>query len=151
MHGSSRRGFLRASGAVAAAPVLAPLFGSGAARAQAGSVLTIAYNTTLPGWDPTSSAHTANPVVQSIFKSVFDQYVDQNPDLSFKPGILTRWEFPHPDPCDRFVPTDSCPRDNRLCPRNRTFLLPRREPETGLRFCRFGGRGPRVHGHRRVS
>jgi peptide/nickel transport system substrate-binding protein len=93
MHGSSRRGFLRASGAVAAAPVLAPLFGSGAARAQAGSVLTIAYNTTLPGWDPTSSAHTANPVVQSIFKSVFDQYVDQNPDLSFKPGILTRWEW----------------------------------------------------------
>ena len=88
----SRRRFLRASGAALAAPVVSSLTSAAPARA-ADSVLTIAYNTTLPGWDPTSSAHAANPVVQSIYKSVFDSYVDQNPDLSFKPGILTRWEW----------------------------------------------------------
>jgi len=88
----SRRRFLRASGVALAAPVVSSLTSAAPARA-ADSVLTIAYNTTLPGWDPTSSAHAANPVVQSIYKSVFDSYVDQNPDLSFKPGILTRWEW----------------------------------------------------------
>ena len=89
----SRRRFLRAAGAALAAPALSSLPVTVRARESADSVLTIAYNTTLPGWDPTSSAHAANPVVQSIYKSVFDSYVDQNADLSFKPGILTRWEW----------------------------------------------------------
>ncbi len=30
-----------------------------------------------------------NPTIQSNYKSVFDQYVDQNPNLTFKPGLLT--------------------------------------------------------------
>ena len=54
-------------------------------------VLTIAYNVNLPSWDPTVGVSAVNPTIQSIYKSVFDQYVDQNPDLSFKPGLLTGW------------------------------------------------------------
>ena len=54
-------------------------------------VLTIAYNVNLPSWDPTVGLSAVNPTIQSIYKSVFDQYVDQNPDLSFKPGLLTGW------------------------------------------------------------
>ncbi len=53
--------------------------------------LTIAYNVNLPSWDPTVGLSAVNPTIQSIYKSVFDQYVDQNPDLSFKPGLLTGW------------------------------------------------------------
>ena len=54
-------------------------------------VLTIAYNVNLPSWDATVGLSAVNPTIQSIYKSVFDQYVDQNPDLSFKPGLLTGW------------------------------------------------------------
>lgn len=54
-------------------------------------VLTIAYNVNLPSWDPTVGLSAVNPTIQSIYKSVFDQYVDQDPDLSFKPGLLTGW------------------------------------------------------------
>ena len=55
--------------------------------------LTIAYNVTLPSWDPTVGLSAVNPTIQSIYKSVFDQYIDQNPDLSFKAGLLTDWSW----------------------------------------------------------
>jgi len=55
--------------------------------------LTIAYNVTLPSWDPTVGPSAVNPTIQSIYKSVFDQYIDQNPDLSFKEGLLTDWSW----------------------------------------------------------
>ncbi len=53
--------------------------------------LTIAYHVSVPAWDPTTGLSSVNPQLQSIYKSVFDQYIDQNPDLSFKPGLLTDW------------------------------------------------------------
>ncbi|HVY04918.1 MAG TPA: ABC transporter substrate-binding protein [Burkholderiales bacterium] len=83
----SRRRFLQASGATALSALLYGPY----ARAQSGKTLTIAYNTSLPSLDPTSSAKTSSPAVQSIFKAIFDPYVDQNPDLGFKPGALTKW------------------------------------------------------------
>ena len=60
-------------------------------KAQAGDSLTIAYNVNLPSWDPTVGPSAVNPTIQSIYKSVFDQFIDQDPDLSFKPGLLTDW------------------------------------------------------------
>jgi peptide/nickel transport system substrate-binding protein len=87
----SRRQFIQTVGAAAAAaPALGLIGTSPAARAQ-GKALTIAYNVNLPSWDPTVGLSAVNPTIQSIYKSVFDQYVDQNPDLSFKPGLLTKW------------------------------------------------------------
>ncbi|MEM9371278.1 MAG: ABC transporter substrate-binding protein [Pseudomonadota bacterium] len=53
--------------------------------------LTIAYNVSLPSWDATVGPSAVNPTIQSIYKSVFDQFIDQDPDLSFKPGLLTEW------------------------------------------------------------
>ncbi|MFC3226878.1 ABC transporter substrate-binding protein [Marinibaculum pumilum] len=73
------------AGAVAVAAV------PGDARAADDKTLTIAYNVNLPSWDPTVGLSAVNPTIQSIYKSVFDTYIDQNPDLSFKPGILTEW------------------------------------------------------------
>ena len=61
-----------------------------AALAQSGE-LTIAYNVALPSWDATTGPSAVNPTIQAIYQAVFDQYVDQEPDLSFVPGILTEW------------------------------------------------------------
>ena len=87
----SRRRFLQATGAAAAAPIVGPLLGAQPSFAQAGKVLTIAYNVALPSWDPTTGPSAVNPTIQSIYKAVFDSYIDQEPDLSFKPGLLTKW------------------------------------------------------------
>lgn len=88
----SRRRFLQASGATAlSATSIAGLLQGGFAHAQSGGTLTIAYNTALPSLDPTNSAKTSSPAVQSIFKAIFDPYIGQNPDLSFGPGALTKW------------------------------------------------------------
>ena len=88
----SRRHFLQSVGVAGAmAPALGLVTPGRAARAQGSKALTIAYNVNLPSWDPTVGLSAVNPTIQSIYKSVFDQYIDQNPDLSFKPGLLTKW------------------------------------------------------------
>ena len=86
----SRRRVLRYGAAGALAAPAVSLFGSGA-LAQSADALTIAYNVTLPSWDPTVGLSAVNPTIQSIYKTVFDQYIDQNTDLSFRPGLLTDW------------------------------------------------------------
>ena len=91
MNGFSRRHFLRTVGAAAAAAPALGILGKNARAAVQNKALTIAYNVDLPSWDPTVGTSAVNPTIQSIYKSVFDQYVDQNPDLSFKPGLLTKW------------------------------------------------------------
>ena len=82
----SRRRFLGATGVAAASPLVGSLLVTTPAYAQSGKVLTIAYNVALPSWDPTTGASAVNPTIQSVYKAVFDSYIDQNPDLSFKPG-----------------------------------------------------------------
>lgn len=56
-----------------------------------GDELTIAYNVNLPSFDPTVGLSGVNPTIQGIYQSIFDQYIGQEPDLSFKPGLLTEW------------------------------------------------------------
>lgn len=63
---------------------------AGAARAE-GDTLTIAYNVNVPAWDPTTGYSAVNPTIQSIYRSVFDQFVGQKPNLDFQPGLLTEW------------------------------------------------------------
>src|ERR1700735_1887075 len=83
----TRRGLVAGSLTLASVDRIVPIR---AARAEAGTV-TIAYNVNLPSWDPTVGPSAVNPTIQAVYKSVFDQYVDQNPNLSFKPGLLTKW------------------------------------------------------------
>ncbi|KZL05042.1 Periplasmic dipeptide transport protein precursor [Pseudovibrio axinellae] len=85
----SRRNFLGASAAFAS---LATLPG-GHVLAQGARGITIAYNIPVLSWDPTTGPAAVNPVLQAIYLAVFDRYVDQKPDLSFGPGILTDWGF----------------------------------------------------------
>ncbi|MFN3644608.1 MAG: ABC transporter substrate-binding protein [Gemmobacter sp.] len=53
--------------------------------------LVIAYNVTLPSWDPTVGPSAVNPTIQGLYLSVFDRFIDQNPDLTPAPGLLTEW------------------------------------------------------------
>lgn len=83
-----RRGFLRQGGLA-----LAALGSSGPLQvlAQSGNTLTIAYNVDLPSWDPTVGPSAVNPTIQSLYKAVFSQFIDQNADLSLKPDLLSQW------------------------------------------------------------
>src|SRR6185295_15452139 len=83
------REFLKYSGVGAAAVAALPR--SRRAVAADANTLTIAYNVALPSWDPTVGPSAVNPTIQSLYHCVFDPYIDQNPDLSFKPGLLTEW------------------------------------------------------------
>src|SRR5215469_18106740 len=85
----SRRSLLKLTGGAAALPLTSGLVGSSAQAA--GGTLTIAYNVNLPSFDPTVGVSAVNPTIQSIYQSVFDPYIGQAPDLSFKPGLLTKW------------------------------------------------------------
>ncbi|WP_315762557.1 MULTISPECIES: ABC transporter substrate-binding protein [unclassified Bradyrhizobium] len=84
----SRRTLLQLAGA-AALPLTSGL--SLQSAQAAGSTLTIAYNVNLPSFDPTVGASAVNPTIQSIYQAIFDPYIGQAPDLSFKPGLLTKW------------------------------------------------------------
>jgi dipeptide transport system substrate-binding protein len=85
---NTRRGFMRQSGLA-----LAALGSAGPLRvlAQTQSTLTIAYNVDLPSWDPTVGPSAVNPTIQSLYKAVLSQFIDQKPDLSLKPDLLTEW------------------------------------------------------------
>jgi peptide/nickel transport system substrate-binding protein len=61
------------------------LIGARPAMAQSDE-LVIAYNVNLPSWDPTVGPSAVNPTIQGIYQSVFDQYINQDPDLSFTPA-----------------------------------------------------------------
>ncbi len=53
--------------------------------------LTIAFNVALPSFDPTTGPSAVNPTIQAIYRSIFDQYIGQKPNLDFEPGLLTAW------------------------------------------------------------
>lgn len=67
------------------------LFAKSSAVAANKDTLTIAFNVNVPSFDPTSGPSSVNPTIQAIYRSVFDQYIGQKPDLSFQPGLLTAW------------------------------------------------------------
>ncbi|WP_158811823.1 ABC transporter substrate-binding protein [Beijerinckia sp. L45] len=60
-------------------------------QAADNGTLTIAYHVNLPSFDPTMGPSGVNPSIQAIYRSVFDQYIGQKPDLSWEPGLLTAW------------------------------------------------------------
>lgn len=61
--------------------------------AQTQKTLTIAYNVDLPSWDPTVGPSAVNPTIQSLYKAVMAQFIDQNANLDLKPDLLTEWSW----------------------------------------------------------
>ena len=89
MYKPTRRETLALGAGALIASVIGP---RGAAEAAAmGDTLTIAYNVNLPAFDPTVGPSAVNPTIQAIYRSVFDQYIGQKPNLAFEPGLLTDW------------------------------------------------------------
>lgn len=75
------------------------LLGSGAAAFAVGWLgrqvlaadkdsVTIAWPSDVPTWDPNQRF---TPDAQPIFKAVYDQPLDQNPDLSLRPNLIKKW------------------------------------------------------------
>ncbi|MBI1396596.1 MAG: peptide ABC transporter substrate-binding protein [Betaproteobacteria bacterium] len=93
-HALSRRRFLRTAGGLAAAAGLpVSMLDSARAVTASDSTLTIAYGATPPSWDPTVGISAMDPALQSIYRSVFDTFIDQGPDLGLRPGIVTDWAW----------------------------------------------------------
>ncbi len=86
----SRRSLLGLMGGAATLPLIGKSFISDAFAQDAGT-LTIAYNVNLPAFDPTVGGSAVNPTIQSLYQAIFDPYIAQNADLTFKPGLLTKW------------------------------------------------------------
>jgi peptide/nickel transport system substrate-binding protein len=63
------------------------------AQAAASGQLTIAYPADVPTWDPNARTLTS---AQSLYKLIFDQPLTQNPDVSIKPALITKWNFDTP-------------------------------------------------------
>ncbi len=87
MFNVTRRQAFATSGGLLAALLAPQRFAS----AAAGDTLNIAYNVNLPSFDPDVGPSSVNPTIQAIYRSVFDQYVGQKPNLAFEPGLLTGW------------------------------------------------------------
>ena len=77
--------------ALGAGGLIAGLIGPRGRARAASDTLTIAYNVNLPSFDPTVGPSAVNPTIQAIYRSVFDQYIGQKPNLAFEPGLLTAW------------------------------------------------------------
>jgi len=87
MFNVTRRQALAASGGLLSTLLAPQRF----AIAAASGTLNIAYNVNLPSFDPETGPSSVNPTIQAIYRSVFDQYIGQKPNLSFEPGLITAW------------------------------------------------------------
>ena len=70
---------------------LSALLWSQEARAAIGPTLTIAYNIAPPGWDPNSGSYSTSPGLQTIFRTLYDPYIEQAEDLSLRPGVMDQF------------------------------------------------------------
>ena len=86
MFNVTRRQALAGSGGLLASLLAPTRFAT-----AAGSTLNIAYNVNLPSFDPDVGPSSVNPTIQAIYRSIFDQYIGQKPNLAFEPGLLTGW------------------------------------------------------------
>ena len=83
MVNTTRRVFL----GIAAGAVSLPHFAAAAAGKDA---VTIGWPNDVPSWDPNQRFV---PDAQSLFKAVFDQPLDQDPELRLIPHLISKWEL----------------------------------------------------------
>lgn len=86
MNDLDRRLFMKLAGAAGCALLVRPDF------AFAGEIdnISIAWMTDPVTWDPNQRLA---PDPQTILKTVFDQPIDQTPDLKLVPGLFTEWKM----------------------------------------------------------
>jgi peptide/nickel transport system substrate-binding protein len=84
----SRRALCQALGIGATSAGI--LLRSGIVLAAGSDRVTIGWPTDVPSWDP---EQRTVPDAQPIYKLVFDQPLDQAPDLSLVPKLITKWNL----------------------------------------------------------
>lgn len=89
----SRRQFMAMTGGTAALMGLG-LSPAALAQAAASGQLTMAYSSDVPTWDPNARTLAA---VQSLYKCLFDQPLDQSPALETIPALITEWGYQDDD------------------------------------------------------
>src|ERR1700744_4601348 len=90
----TRRSVLKATGLSAAiASGLAPLELIRPGRAADPNTLTIAYPAAPSAFDPNTGPQAVSPGSQSIFRTLYDPYIVQAPDLSLKPGVMETFSW----------------------------------------------------------
>lgn len=89
MANTTRRAFLETIGAGAITAGLP--FSIQQASAAGAETLTIAYSAAITAWDPNSGPQAVSPSNQSMYRSIFDPYVNQNPDLTLAPGAMEKF------------------------------------------------------------
>src|SRR5436309_13227910 len=80
-----RRTFLQMAALGAAGAAIFPRVDTALA---AGDAVTIGWPNDIPSWDPNQRF---TPDAQPIFKAVFDQPLDQDPQLHLVPHLIKRW------------------------------------------------------------
>src|SRR3954447_15706822 len=80
-----RRTGLKMLGLGAASALLADT-----AFAQGKDSVTVGWPSDVPSWDPNQRF---TPDAQPIFKAVFDQPLDQDPQLKLIPHLIKRWDL----------------------------------------------------------
>ncbi len=92
MTDSDRRDIMKLGAGMAALAALGVPKGA-MAQAAARGQLTVAFPADVPTWDPNARTLAA---AQSLYKLVFDQPLSQNPDVSIKPALITRYTLENP-------------------------------------------------------
>src|SRR3984957_10357753 len=85
----TRRSVLKATGISAViASGLGPLASARPARAADSNTLTIVYPAAPSAFDPNTGPQAVSPGSQSIFRTLYDPFIVQGPDLSLKSGVM---------------------------------------------------------------
>ncbi|MGE0736686.1 MAG: ABC transporter substrate-binding protein [Alphaproteobacteria bacterium] len=86
----TRRDVVKIGGGVALGAGLLPTLSQLVLAESAKDVLVIAWPNDVQSWDVV--AHTQAPAMP-MFKAVFDQPLDQSPDLKLGPGVVRSWKW----------------------------------------------------------
>lgn len=87
----TRRIFLQTSGAGLLAAGFEPLIAPRGARAAVTDTLTIAYSAAPSAFDPNTGPQTVSPGNQSVYRTLYDPYMVQKPDLTLAPGVMEKF------------------------------------------------------------
>lgn len=93
MDGMSRRSLLRLAGAGSLA--MGSDFSAFGRSAQAApsDVLTIGYPAAPPAFDPNTGPQTTSIGNASVYRTIYDPYIVQNPDLTLTPGVMEKFAW----------------------------------------------------------
>jgi peptide/nickel transport system substrate-binding protein len=87
----TRRALLKASGAGTVIAGAQTLFLGAKAQSDVGGALTIAYSAAPSVFDPNTGPQSVSPGNQAVYRTLYDPYIVQMPDLHLAPGVMEKF------------------------------------------------------------